>query len=164
MWPFLFTSALFHVTILGPTNQIHMHSMASICNITSRKVSFLTKSMMLNNFVIGFFFRTSYCFWDKKANSKCIRQVVLHVFFCVAHNNFTIPRPHFYDYSSCRWEIIWMVTNFSGQPVYLFIYLAQIFNRSWNNFHSCTQVQIHFNKTCNWWDVMLILFFQTLIH
>ncbi|GBM03853.1 hypothetical protein AVEN_231319-1 [Araneus ventricosus] len=69
-----FFSLFFRVTILGVANQTNMHLTPSIFNITVRKVSSLTKSTMLNNFVIDFFpvYRT-----DKNANSEFCRQVAL---------------------------------------------------------------------------------------
>ncbi|GBM22750.1 hypothetical protein AVEN_81504-1 [Araneus ventricosus] len=42
-------------------------------------------------------------------------------FPCLEHGNFTIPRPHFYDYSSCRSEIIGVTTDFRGHTVYRFL-------------------------------------------
>ena len=39
-------------------------------------------------------------------------------FPCIAHGNFTILRPNFYDYSFCRSEIIGVTTDFSGHTVY----------------------------------------------
>ncbi|GBN19974.1 hypothetical protein AVEN_149228-1 [Araneus ventricosus] len=93
----------------------------SIFNITIRKVSSLTKSMMLimlNKFVIDFFLVYGTVFEIRTLTSNFVIRWRCKRFPCVADDNFTTPRPHFHDYSSCRSEIIGVTTDFSGHTVY----------------------------------------------
>ena len=126
MWPFLFSSVLWRVTILGVSNQTNMHFKHSISNITVWKMSFLTKSMLLINFVIDFIPVSCTAFEIKKVTPNLIARWRYNRFPWIALGNFTIPRPNFYDYSSCRSEIIGVATDFSGHSVYTCIYMYAV--------------------------------------
>ncbi|GBM39313.1 hypothetical protein AVEN_171392-1 [Araneus ventricosus] len=115
--PFLFSSALCRVTILGVANQTNMHLAPSLFNITVWKVSSLTKSMMLNNFVIDFSPVYSTIFEIRTLTPNFADRWRCKRLSCVAHGNFTYPSAHFYDYSSCRSEIIGVTTDLSGHTV-----------------------------------------------
>ncbi|GBO23370.1 hypothetical protein AVEN_207565-1 [Araneus ventricosus] len=85
-------------------------------SITVRKVSSVTKSMMLNNCDLLPVYRT--VFEIRRLTLNFAARWCCKRFPCVGHVNFTIPRPHFYDYSSCLSEIIDVTTDFSGDTVY----------------------------------------------
>ena len=81
-------------------------------------MSFLTKPMLLINFVIDFFTVSCAVFEIKTVTPNLVTRWRCNRFPWIAHGNFTIPRPNFFDYSSCRSEIIGVTTDFSRHTVY----------------------------------------------
>ena len=95
-----------------------MYFLLFICNIFVCKIFFCNKSMMLNNFIIDFFPVSCTVFEIKTVTPNLATRWYCQWFPCIAHGNFTIPRPNFYDYSSCRYEIIGVTTDFNGHTVF----------------------------------------------
>ena len=105
------------VTILGFVNQTNMHFTSSIFNMTEREVSSQTKSMMRNNFEIGFSPISCAIFEIRTLTPNLAFGWRCKLFPCVTFHDFTIPRLLFYDCSFCRSEIIGVTTDFSGQTL-----------------------------------------------
>lgn len=72
-------------------------------------------------------------------------------FHSAVHGNFTIPRPHFYDYRSWHSEIIGVTREFSGHIVHVYQYrvilkwLKKILNGCY-----CTIINIYIYRYCTW--------------
>ena len=79
----------------------------------AQDIFFCNKSMMLNNFIIDFFPVSCTVFEVKIVTPNLATRWRCQWFPCIEHGNFTIPRPNFYDYSSCSSEIIGVTTDFS---------------------------------------------------
>lgn len=89
----------------------------SISRINFHKVSFCIKSMVLckSHFCLYLSF-----FYIRILNSQFYTRWRRKWFHSVGYCSF-IHRPHFYDYSSCRYEIIGVTTVFSGHTVFICI-------------------------------------------
>ena len=89
------------------------------CVIFVHKMFTCSKSMMLNNFVIDFFPVSCTVFEIKTLTQNFDTGKHCKWFHCLAHGHFTIPRHHFYKYSSFRLEIIRVAMDLSGHTVYI---------------------------------------------
>ena len=75
--------------------------------------------MMLNKFVTDFFPVSRIVLEIKTLTVNFSARWSCKWFHCVTHRQFTRPKHHFYDYSSFRFEIIGLVTYFSGHTIYV---------------------------------------------
>ena len=77
--------------------EINVYFLIFICNIFVRKIFFCNILMMLNNFMIDFFPVSCTVFEIKTVTPNFATRWCCQLFPCIAHGNFTIPRPNFYD-------------------------------------------------------------------
>ena len=87
------------------------------CIIFLFKMLSYRKMMMLNKFIHDFFFVSRTVLEIKTLTQNFSARWNCRQFHCVAHDNFTRPTQHFYDYSFFHLEIIWVVTDFSRDTI-----------------------------------------------
>ena len=115
----------------------------SILRINIQQVSFRTKSMMLYNFVNHFFSLSCFVFEIGMLTPQFSTRWRRRWFHSIAHSYFTIPRHHFYEYSSSRSEVKRVARDFSGHTVYLYAYI-----RTHTHIHTHTHIYIYIYIQC----------------
>ena len=98
-----------------------------------RKIFSCSKLMMLNNFVIYCFLVSCTVFVIKTLTQNFVARLRRKWFHCVAQDHFTVPRPHFYDFSSFYLEIVGVATHCSGNTVYASLFIGKFIEKTLEN-------------------------------